>query len=68
MSAESYTATASKLQNLNTNKKRRIISKAMFIELGDYDTSNEYMVNYSDSQTIRLYRKLTEKRIDIETY
>ena len=40
----------------------------MFIELGDYDTSNEYMVNYSDSKTIRLYRKLTEKRIDIETY
>ena len=33
----------------------------MFIELGDYDPSN------SDSKTIRLYRKLTEKRIDIET-
>ena len=64
MSAESYTATASKLQNLNTNKKRRIIPKAMFIELGDYDPSNEYIVNYSDSKTIRLYRKLTEKRID----
>ena len=56
-----------KLQNLNTDKKRRIISKAMFIELGDYDPSNEYIVNYSDSKTIRLYRKLTEKRIDIET-
>ena len=56
-----------KLQNLNTDKRRRIISKAMFIELGDYDPSNEYIVNYSNSKTIRLYRKLTEKRIDIET-
>ena len=56
-----------KLQNLNTDKKRRIISKAIFIELGDYDPSNEYIVNYFDSKTIRLYRKLTEKRIDIET-
>ena len=52
------------LQNFNTDKKRRIISRAIFI---DYDLSNEYMVNYSDSKTIRLYRKLTEKRIDIET-
>ena len=55
MSAESYTTTAS------------AISKAMFIELGDHDPSNEYIVNYSDSKTIRLYRKLTEKRVDIET-
>ena len=39
----------------------------MFIELGDYDSSNEYIVNYSISKPIRLYRKLTEKRIDIET-
>ena len=39
----------------------------MFIELGDYDPSNEYIVNYSDSKTIRFSRKLTEKRIDIET-
>ena len=38
-----------KLQKLNTDKKRRIISKAMFIELGDCDPSNEYIVNYSDS-------------------
>ena len=39
----------------------------MLIKLGDYDPSNEYVVNYSDSKTIRLYRKLTEKRINIET-
>ena len=39
----------------------------MYIELGDYDPSNEYVVNYSDAKTIRLYRKLTEKKIDIET-
>ena len=56
-----------KLQNLNTDKKRRIISRAMFIELGDYDPSSEYILNYSDSKTIRLSRKLTEKRIDNET-
>ena len=56
-----------KLQNINTDKKRKIISKAMFIELGDYDLSNEYILNYSDSKTIRLYRKLTEKHIDIKT-
>ena len=41
-----------KLQNLNTDKRRRIISKAMFIELGDYNPSNEYIVNCSDSKTI----------------
>ena len=55
-----------KLQSINTDKKRRIISKVMYIELGDYDPSNEYVANYSDSKTIRLYRKLTEKRIDAE--
>ena len=44
-----------KLKNLNTVKKRRIISKAIFIELGDYNPSNEYRVNYSDSKTITLY-------------
>lgn len=38
----------------------------MYIEFGDYDPSNEYIANYSDSKTIRLYRKLTEKRIDAE--
>ena len=56
-----------KLQNLNTDKKRRIFSKAMFVELGNFDLSNEYIVNYSDSKTIRLYRKLSGKQIDIET-
>ena len=55
-----------KLQSINTDKKRRIISKVMYIELGDYDPSNEYVANYSDSKTIRLYRKLMEKRIDAE--
>ena len=38
----------------------------MFVELGDYDPSNKYTSNYSDAKTIRLYRKLTENRIDIE--
>ena len=39
----------------------------MYIELGDYDPSNEYVTNYSDTKTIRLYRILTEKKIDAET-
>ena len=56
-----------KLQNINTDKKRRIILKAMFLELGDYNPSNEYIANYSDTKTIRLYRKLIEKYIDEET-
>ena len=43
-----------------------IIPKTMFIELGNYDRSSGYTVNYSDSETIGLYQKLTEKRIDIE--
>ena len=38
----------------------------MYIELGDYDPSNEYIINYSDAKTIRLYLKLTENKIDIE--
>ena len=56
-----------RLKNINMDKKRRIISKAMYIQLGDYDPSNEYITNYSDVKTIRLYRKLTENKIDIET-
>ena len=55
-----------KLQNINMDKKRRIISKAMYIEFGDYYPSNEYIVNYSDAKTVRLYRKLTENKIDVE--
>lgn len=39
----------------------------MYIELGDYDPSNKYVVNYPDPKTIRLYGKLTEKRTDAET-
>lgn len=45
------------MQNINTDKKRRII----YIELSDYDPSNEYVANYADTKTIRLYRKLTKK-------
>ena len=56
-----------RLKNINMDKKRRIISKAMYIQLGDYDPSNEYITNYSDVKTIRLYRKLTENKIDIQT-
>ena len=56
-----------RIQTISTDKKRCIISKAMFIILGDYDPSNEYISNYSDAKTSRLYRKLTENRIDIET-
>ena len=48
-------------------QKKRIISKAKFIEPADYDPSSEYTINPSDSKTIRLYRKLTKKRIDTET-
>ena len=39
----------------------------MYIQLGDYDPSNEYVSKYSDTKTIRLYRKPTENRIDVET-
>ena len=39
----------------------------MYIELGDYDPSNEYIVNYFDAKTVRLYRKLTENKIYVET-
>ena len=39
----------------------------MLIKLGYYNLSNEYTVNCSDLTAIRLYRKLREKRIDIET-
>ena len=28
----------------------------MYIELGDYDPSNEYVAKYSDSKTIRLQK------------
>lgn len=55
------------LQNINMDKKRRTISKATYIEVGDYLPSNEYTINYTDNKTIRIYRKLTENRIDIET-
>ena len=38
----------------------------MYIQLGDFDPSNEYVLNYSDVKTIRLYRRLTENKIDLE--
>ena len=56
-----------KLQNINMDKKRRIISKAMYLQLGDFDPSKEYVMNYSDVKTIRLYQRLTENNIDPET-
>ena len=39
----------------------------MYIELGYFNPSNEYVANYSDAKTIRLYRKPTEKRMELET-
>ena len=39
----------------------------MYAELGDYDPSDEYIINYTDTKTIRLYRKLIEIRVDVET-
>lgn len=57
-----------KLQHINMDKKRRIISKKMYIELGDFHPSNEYVLNYSYVKTIRLHRRLTEKKIDPETF
>lgn len=56
-----------KLQHINMGKKRRIISKKMYIEFGDFHPSNEYVLNYSYVKTIRLHRRLTEKKIDPET-
>ena len=56
-----------KLQNINMDKKQRIISKAMYIQLVNYYLSNKYIANYSDVKTIRLYCELTENEIDIET-
>ena len=55
-----------KLQNTNMDKKGRRISKAMYIQPGDYDPSNEYVSKYSDIKTIRLYQKLTKNRINEE--
>lgn len=49
------------------DKKGRIISKALYIQLGKYDPSNEYVMNYSNVKTIRLYQKLIENKIDPET-
>ena len=57
-----------KLQNINMDKKRRIISKAMHIQFGDYGPSNEYLSSYSDTKTVRLYRKLTENWINVEIF
>ena len=39
----------------------------MCFQLGDYNPSNEFIINYSDSKTIRISWKLIEKRINIET-
>ena len=55
-----------KLQHINMDKKRRIISKAMYIQLRNFDPSNECVLNSSDVKTIRLYRRLTENKIDPE--
>ena len=39
----------------------------MYIELGDHEKLNECISTYSDSKTIRIYWKITEKRTDVET-
>ena len=48
------------------DKTRCITSEVMFVELGDYDPSNEYIVNNSDAKTIQLNQKLRENQIDVE--
>ena len=39
---------------VKTKRDNVYSNKAMFIEPGDYDPSNEYITNYSDTKTIRL--------------
>ena len=54
-------------RSTSRNKEKKPISKAIYIKLGDYDPSDEYVVNYSDTKTLWLYCKLTENKIDVET-
>ena len=51
-----------KLQNINMDKKRRIISKAMYLQKSDFGPSREYVMNYSYVKTINLYQRLQTRK------
>ena len=49
------------LQNSGMGKKRRIISKAMYIELGDYDPSNDTLITVQTQKQFDFTKNILKK-------
>ena len=49
------------LQNIGMGKKRRIISKAMYIELGDYDPSNYTLITVQTQEQFDFTKNILKK-------
>ena len=49
------------LQNIDMGKKRRIISKAMYIELGDYDPSNDTLITVQTQEQFDFTKNILKK-------
>ena len=49
------------LQNIVMGKKRRIISKAMYIELGDYDPSNYTLITVQTQEQFDFTKNILKK-------
>lgn len=49
------------------SKRRKILAKAILLELGPYDPSDDFVINYKGTEIIELYKKLTEMKLDKTT-
>lgn len=45
-------------------KRRKIIAKAMLLELGPRDPSDDCVMNYKDNAILEIYKRLTERKLD----
>ena len=53
-----------RLDKLPPSKRRKIVAKAMLLELGPYDPSDEFVMNYKDKLTVDIYRRLAQLNLD----
>ena len=53
-----------RLMKFPPTKRRKIIAKAMLLELGPCDPPDDCVMNYKDNAILEIYKRLTERKLD----
>ena len=53
-----------RMEKITPSKRRKIMTKAMLLELEPHDPSDNFIINYKDTNILEIYKKLTELKLD----